>query len=377
MAHLTEETVARLLKERSPEARAETATKIAAEFNTQGLDPSARAIAEDIFRTMLHDAEIRVRKALSESLKDNPLVPHDVAVALAKDVIEVAEPVLTFSQVLTDEDLIEIARTQPTASRVAVAKRERVSPEVSEALVETHDESAVATLVDNPGAEVSETTLDTILDVFPRSDAVKQNMVHRPSLPIKVSERLVTAVSQQLREHLVTHHALPDDVATDLILQSREKATLGLVPSGSGRVDVDDLVAQLHKNGRLTPSIVLRALCMGDVLFFESAIARLAGISVANAHTLVYDESGYGLVHLYRKAGLPRGMYDAVRAAIDIVRDIDYDGEPHDRERYRSRMIERFLTQFEDLDSDNLDYLLARIGRSFAGADAAREATAS
>ncbi len=73
---------------------------------------------------------------------------------------------------------------------------------------------------------------------------------------------------------------------------------------------------------------------------------------------------------------MPREMYEAVRAAVDIARDMDYDGEPGDRERYRSRMIERFLTQFEDLDSDNLDYLLARIGRSFAGADASREAAA-
>ena len=65
--------------------RATTAAKVASEFNSQHMDDSARAVAEEIFRIMLRDAEVRVRRALSESLKDSELVPHDVALSLAKD----------------------------------------------------------------------------------------------------------------------------------------------------------------------------------------------------------------------------------------------------------------------------------------------------
>ncbi len=373
MAVLTQRDVARLLKEHSAAARAETAAKIGAEFSGGKMDSSARKVAEEIFRMMLRDAEMRVRKELSESLKHSPLVPHDVALSLAKDVIDVAEPMLTCSQVLTDEDLIEIVRTEPSSSRVAVARRQTVSSAVSDALVESQDEDAVVTLAGNTGAEFSEVTYERILDTFPESGAVKHNLAHRAHLPIKVAERLVSMVSDRLREHLVTHHDLSVDVAADLILESREKATLGLVSSGTKAADIDDLVAQLHASGRLTPSIVFRALCTGDLVFFESAMARLAGIPVANAHELVHDESRRGLDILYRRAGLPKEMYAAVRVAVNVAREVDYDGGPDDRERYRTRTIERFLTQFEELDSDNLDYLLAKLGRSFNAADAARD----
>ncbi len=56
--------------------------------------------------------ELRVREALAAHLKNSPDLAHDVAVALARDVDSVSLPMLKFSEVLTDEDLIEIVRDQ-------------------------------------------------------------------------------------------------------------------------------------------------------------------------------------------------------------------------------------------------------------------------
>lgn len=109
---LSEQDVNRLLADPSGEARAEMAAKIAADFDAGELTGSERKMAEDIFRLMVKDAEVRVREALSQNLKENPTVPHDVAMSLARDVDSVALPVLQFSEALSDEDLIEIVRSQ-------------------------------------------------------------------------------------------------------------------------------------------------------------------------------------------------------------------------------------------------------------------------
>jgi hypothetical protein len=50
-----------------------------------------------------------------------------------------------------------------------------------------------------------------------------------------------------------------------------------------------------------------------------------------------------------------------VRVALDVVRGTEFDGGEHDRERYRSRVITRILTQFEDLPEADLDYLLDKL----------------
>ena len=361
MAHLTAKDVERLLSEPSAQLRAETVAKIAADFENEHMDDRARSIAEDIFRFLLRDVEVQVRAALSENLKNSQIIPHDIALSLAKDVIEVAEPVLKSSQILTDDDLIEIVQSQSSASRVAIAQRQSVTPGVCDALVDSEDEDAVATMVGNDGAEVSEAAFEKVLDVFPESDRVKESVGRRAKLPVKLAERLVTMVSDELQSHLVRHHELSPDIAADVMLQSREKATLALLTPDSEAVDVEGLVEQLHAAGRLTPSIILRAICTGDQMFFEAAIARLTDVSAINVHILIFDAGSLGLRELYRKTGLAEDMFPAIRAAVTVAREMEYDGGEHDRERYRSRMIERFLTQFEGLDVANLDYLMARI----------------
>ena len=363
---LTQEDVAKLLSDPSPDTRAETAAKIADGFKAGDLSDAERQLAEEIFRVMVKDAEVRVREALAQNLKESPDIPHDVAVILAQDVELVALPVLQFSDVLTDDDLIAIISSQSPEKQVAIAKRSTVSENVSDALVETGNEDAVISLVSNEGAEISERSLIKVVDNLGDSEGVQGAMVNRAKLPVTVSERLVTVVSEKFAADLIGRNDLPDNAITDLILHTRERAVISL-STDSEAGDVDQLVKQLHDNGRLTPSIILRGLCMGDMIFFAAGIAELAGVSLMNAQQLIHDSGSLGLRTLCRKADIPLPQLVAVRAAIDVSRELEYDGREHDRERYSRRMIERIMTQYDDLgvefESDDLNYLLTKMSQ--------------
>ena len=89
---LSQDDVVRLLTDPSGTARAAAAAKIAADFGQGGMGPAERKIAEEIFRLMVRDAEVRVREALAQNLKRSRDVPHEVILALAKDADSVAEP---------------------------------------------------------------------------------------------------------------------------------------------------------------------------------------------------------------------------------------------------------------------------------------------
>ena len=295
---LTKEDVSKLLTDPSGDNRAQTAAKIAADFGQGSLTESERTMAEEIFRIMVKDAEVRVREALAQNLKENPAVPRDVAMSLARDVDSVALPVLRFSEVLSDGDLIEIVRSQGPAKQVAVAGRSTVSEAVSSVLVETENEKVVTTLVANTGAEISENSLHKVVEDFGDTEAVQDAMVHRPKLPVTVVERLVTLVSENLKEELAKRHEMSESMATDLILQSRERATITL-STESDDDDIERLIRQLRENGRLTPSIILRALCMGDLKFFEAAVCELAEVPLVNGRQLMHDSGALGLKALY------------------------------------------------------------------------------
>ena len=365
---LKDEDVKRLLARPDTEVRAEIAGKIAAQH--AGLTEQQRAIAEDIFRIMVKDAEVRVREALSRQLKDSPLLPRDVALALARDVDAVALPILEFSDVLSEADLIELVKSQDDAKLDAMARRAHVPEGLSDALVERGVPRVVSTLVRNQGARISETTLSSVVDRFAGSSPdIGDALAARPGLPVTIVERLLTHVSESFRNHLMARTDLSPDVAATLLIQARELAVLGI---SNTETDVPRLISHLHRNGRLTPSIILRAVCMGDLTFFETALAKLANISLDNAQALIHDQGKRGFEALFRKCGLPEALYPAMRAAIDVARDMQYDGEAGDRERFSRRMIERILTQYGDLGveikNDDLEYLLARMGQLHSGA---------
>ncbi len=359
---LKEDDIVRLLANPSPDVRVEIAGMVGGQH--PHLSSSQRQLAEDIFRLMIKDAEVRVREALARQLKENHMVPHDVAMALARDVESVSLPMLEFSEVLTDEDLVEIVKSQSPDKQVAVAKRAHLSAQVADVLAESKNEEVVATLVSNQGAELSEQTLHRLVEEYAQTESVGKTLVERASLPVTVAERLVSRVSENLRHALMQRRDLSPETAAALLLQAREMAVLGLTDVDT---DVIRLVNHLYRNDRLTPSIILRAVCMGDITFFESALSKLARITLENARTLTHDAGKRGFEALFDKAGLPKAFFHAMRAAVDVAAEMEYDGGPNDRERFSRRMIERILTQYGDLgvdfETDDLEYLLGKVNQ--------------
>jgi uncharacterized protein (DUF2336 family) len=365
-AILTAADVKRLLDDPSAENRRSAIQGIAMGFNAGELSASERGIAEDIFRIMAKDAEVRVREALTLNLCRSSALPVDIAQALAKDNSDsVALPVIQFSEVLSEDDLIDIVRTQSSDRQVAVANRETVPVAVSDSLVESGNEEAVVALVSNKGADLDEAVMHKVVDKYGDVEAVQEPLVQRPRLPVAVSERLVARVSDKMKDYLVTHHELPPDLASDLVMQSRERATLGLV-SDSGH-DVWELVQHLHDNNRLTPSIMLRALCLGDISFFEAAISVRSDTVMKNARQLLFDAGSRGMRAIYDKAGLPDTLYPAFRAAFDVTRQSLAERTDMEPDAMAKRTLERVLTHFEDLvDEDNIgdvDYLLGKLNQ--------------
>ncbi|MEK9752285.1 MAG: DUF2336 domain-containing protein [Rhodospirillaceae bacterium] len=224
---LTARDVERLLADPSAQSRAEAAVKIGVSFGP-ALGEAERGIAEEIFRIMIKDAEVRVREALADTLKENPSIPHDVAVALASDVDPVALPLIRSSEVLSDDDLIAIIAADSETKQIAVGQRPHVSERISKALVETERESVVGTLVANDGAEISRETFDKVIDSLGEAESVQEALVRRRRMPVAIAERLLTLVSASLREELIARHEMPGGMADFLSLKILEKAQAAL-----------------------------------------------------------------------------------------------------------------------------------------------------
>lgn len=360
-ASLTQDDIRRLVKGDSPEQRALATRKICEQIDQRDLSESERVYATKILDHLANDVAELVRKSLAVTLQNSPNLPHDLALRLARDVDAVAAPVLTNSPVLTEEDLVEIVLAGSPSKQIAVANRNELSSGLTEVIAMYGCRDAVETVALNEGASFSDDAYAGVLSRFDADDGIKGALIGREELPIHVCEKLVSLVTGELFDRLVNTHELPPQLAIEIATGARERATLDLVEQAGVSSDPGRFAQQLHMNGRLTPSLLMRAICLGYMPFVEHAMAELAGVPRAKAWLMIHDAGVLGLKTIFERAGLPSGMFAAFRMAIEVYHMSEMDGAPSDRKRHRRLLIERVLTRFQAIPKADLEYLLEKL----------------
>lgn len=362
---LTMQDVNRLSHDLSVENKAVAAQKISAYYDGTDISERGRKLAEDIFRIMVEDVQVKVREVLSESLKNCKSIPRDITVKLINDQDSVAVPFIKYYANLTKEDLISIIEAQSSNKQKAVAQRKNLPEDVSQYIVDKCSEDVVGVLISNESANIVEKTYDSIIDKYSDSDNIKKHLVYRSDLPVSVIEKIVSSLSDELQKRLITTHNLPNNIATDIVEQVKEKTTLRISEEHSSDKQIEELVHQLYASNHLTPSLVVRSICMGDLKFFEYALVYLSNTPLLEVRKILFNlQVDFMIRNLLRKAFIPKSMFPAVFSALNVIRDIRFGCQKSDRASFIHKVIERILSissTSEELSEDDVNYLISKI----------------
>lgn len=324
---LTFQDVEKLAAATSPKERIDVAGKVAENFARGIMTGREKDAAIEIFRLLVRDAEVKVRKVLGMQLRACKELPHDIALTLAQDVDVVAAPMLEYSTVLEEADLIAIIRSsRRTAKLSAVARRERVSLRLSDLLLEAYDPIVSATLFRNRGAEISEAGILGTIGLMATEESVIDALVERGGLPLSCVEKIFTSVSTDMKRRLAAQYHVSRHLIEGKMEYAREWATLGTISSAEDQ-NVEELVRGMLEQRKLTSSIVVRSLCTGDLRFFEHSMAALTGVPIANTRELMRDYGDGGFQSLYRQSPLPPAYYPAVKKLLDVTFEATENGK--------------------------------------------------
>ena len=144
--------------------------------------------------------EAEARAHVAKLLAPLDRAPGNVVVKLANDTIEVAQPLLEFSNVLTDDDLIDIVAGQSEAHRVAIAARGQVAERVGEAIVAHGEQPSVARLVSNPNAELGVDTLRRLVEKAAVDAELAANLRGREDIDWKSLAGQIDIVGEKVME---------------------------------------------------------------------------------------------------------------------------------------------------------------------------------
>lgn len=310
-----------LTEDDSDEVRCELAHKIGRLIPSLSEQEAIRLreYAIDALEKLAEDQVPRVRRIIAEEIKDAANIPVEIVRKLANDLeISVAGPILEFSPLLSDTDLLEvIACGQVKGTLDFIAKRQSVSSEVSDAVVATLDVSAVSTLLNNENAQIREDTLDFIIDNAHDVEAWHEPMTMRSELSLRALRRIAGFVAFSILADLSDRSDL--DVETQAFLKKKIRSRIETEETLEADLSEDANntrleVSQAAREGRLDAGFVSEAIECGQRDVIVEALAVLGNLPPDAVEKILRSKDGKPITGVVWKAGLP------MRVALDIQR---------------------------------------------------------
>ncbi|MGO8085978.1 DUF2336 domain-containing protein [Rhizobium leguminosarum] len=287
--------------------RARAANALGRAYLQSAMSAEERAAAEMAMTFLLDDPSPRVRLALAEAIAWSPDAPRNLILSLAEDQPEVACHAVTCSPLLSDADLVDLAARGNGATRMLIAARAHVTRPVSAALAEVGDEEELLCLLENDGAVISSLSLKRIAERLGDCCDIRNLLLDRSDLPADARQLLTQHVSNALVGLPLAQAAIGLQRLQRISREATEAAIVSIAGDIAAR-EIPDLVQHLRLNGRLTPSFLMHALCVGKVDFFAGAIVDLTACSERRVRSILATGRMHAVRALYESAGLPRDI---------------------------------------------------------------------
>ncbi len=344
-----------LARDKSSQGRSSLVTAIGDLMDDSGrvLTLQEKALMNDILKKLIQDVARPIRKALAEKLSQSANAPHEIVNLLANDEFDIASPVLLKSDLLSDEDLVEIVRHRTLSHRLAVAMRRSVSTAVSDALVGTSSVDVIKTLLENHGAQISDATMTYLVQQSESVDDFQEPLLRRKDLPVDLSKKMYLWVSAALRHYIVEHYPV-DKTELDITVATVAEDVAEHDPEALNRSEdaAMALAEQLAKRSELTADMLVKTLRRGEIALFEAMLAQMIGLKPQVARKLIYEDGGEGLVIACRSCNINRTDFTALFLMLQRARPTELANNPY--------QLSRSMEMFDRLKPDTARKVVER-----------------
>jgi uncharacterized protein (DUF2336 family) len=270
-----------------------------------------------------------VRAIIAEELKRADNVPHGLIRQLAEDLDDiVCAPVLEYSPLLSEKDLLEIiARGVRTLGLSAIARRHEVTAPVVDAVVQRNDSTATGVLLLNKTAQISEKTFDLITEKAETNNDWHHAMVYRDDLPLRTVLRIASFVNAALWEALLDRNKASKGVVDQLRKVVRQRIDRGDLPASEEPVTIDQdgnpvqlerdpvvrRVKEDRESGVLTEDHLFRRIEQNDMEYVKASLVELSGLPSKTVNYMLGTKAPKAFVAIAWKSGLSMGMAETLQ----------------------------------------------------------------
>jgi uncharacterized protein (DUF2336 family) len=219
------------------------------------LSESEGNLAADILISLIKQAEKDIRKNLADRLAPRDDLHATLLHYLAYDDIDVAQPVLKFSPLLKDMDILLIIQSKGSEHWQAVADRADISDRVVDLLVAQQDMKTSTCLLRNETIDMDERHLEKIKGQAICDETLADELLNYKTLPRQLAVEIYWHVSIALRNDIANrfdiannevNRALEDCVQdfSDTMLQDNARDPSTLMNEVAGLYFAQDKISE-------------------------------------------------------------------------------------------------------------------------------------
>lgn len=299
--------------------RADGVTTLAKRYIARDIAVDEIPDTEQVFTLFLDDPSPVVRSAMALALAPCDFLPRTLVWSLSRDIPEVAGHILKLSPLLGVQALVHAARDGDAVCQTAVAERDELDAKTVRTLVAFGAPLAVVALLENEGVLLSAELKHDLAKRLADDACVRRALLDDETIMPKTRQLLVHGLATSLVDFAVGAFDVDEGKLLSAANQAKSRGTLALASFAQTK-EMQVYVEHLSETGQLNPTLMLRAVCEGQMHFFEVAMAHLSGLSLRRTRSMIKANRSSAYRALHTKAGLPAATLSVFDAALTTVR---------------------------------------------------------
>ncbi|HEX7588131.1 MAG TPA: DUF2336 domain-containing protein, partial [Anaerolineae bacterium] len=159
----------------------------------------------EVIALLADEIEVTARSMLSNRLASSNNAPINIIQQLASDEsIEVAGPVLQWSNRIGIGTLVATAQSKGQKHLLAISRRNFIAEQVTDVLVARGNKAVVTFIATNNGARFTETGLLRLLKRSETDDILTEHLGRRKDIPRHIFQQLIASASDNVRRKLAS-----------------------------------------------------------------------------------------------------------------------------------------------------------------------------
>jgi uncharacterized protein (DUF2336 family) len=351
-----------VLNDGAPEMRAQLAAEMARLLaKPQTPEADRNAVIPYVLKLAV-DPVAEVRRVLAGGLLACKTLHSDITFTVIADDDEIALPFLAQTPALNGWMMCAIMKVGDVARKMAVAARPDISAEAIQACVEGGEMIVNVALFENPAVAFSYPQYRRLFDRFPQAPEIVERLLACPDLPLDIRIMQARRAANRIHQLMAERGWMANGDATETIADAEETAILDIMVNADPK-ELSEVIAFLTSRNMLTPSIIIRATCLGEMRIVERALGHLADLPQDRTRYLMYSRNGQSFRALHGKSGLPQSCFGLLRAAAEVGRECREEGLRANAENFGRRLIEALMTRYENMSMHERTKHLEIVGR--------------